>query len=106
MNAFQLHNITSVGKRGRPAFPRTRTSHVERVLSDKGAELGLFSLEPQSDGSVLLRAIIDGKTKTITYPAKAAPRTARARKVAKATPAKGRKVTAARKATKRTAAKS
>lgn len=99
---FQSLNIASEGKVGRPAHMKQRTLMAERLFDSKGRELGSYTVTDGEAGSVVLTARIDGKARTITFPAvKPQARSQRPRKAS----SKGAKVTAARKATRKRTAK-
>lgn len=82
---FQTLNVTNAGRRGRPSHPRTLELRSEQILSESGAELGELHVEAGKGGSVVVTVVTPKGEQAVTIPGKRAP-------------AKGRKVTKARKA--------
>lgn len=80
---FLTHDLTNEGRRGRPSHPRERQELRLAILNEREQELGELSVEDDGKGGVNLVAVIEGKTKTVNFPAKAKPRKA-ARKTTKA----------------------
>lgn len=68
---FHLQNIANRGNRGRPPLPREVNRMHELVLNSRGVELGELEIEPDESGAVVITAVIDGKSKSITFPAPA-----------------------------------
>jgi hypothetical protein len=85
MEAFLLQDVSNSGNRGRPPLAREVYYKQDVVLSDSGVELGEIVMEPQSNGTVVLTAVVDGNEQKIVFGK-----------------AKGRRPSKAKKATKRT----
>lgn len=62
-------NVANTGKRGRPSIPKPHAILHEKVLNSRKVPLGDLILEPQSDGSVKLKAVVNGKAKVFSFPA-------------------------------------
>lgn len=87
--AFQTLNVTNAGRRGRPSHPRTVEGvRSEQILSETGAELGELHVEAGKGGAVLVTVVTPKGEQVVTIPGK------------RVAPAKGRKVSKARKARK------
>ena len=103
---FSTLNIANDGKRGRPPFQKDHDLIHDKVFGSNGAELGELMLEPDGKGGIILTAVINGRSKTVSFPGKAAPRgrkaAAKPKPVAKVNKPK---VTAKRKSTVRKATK-
>lgn len=81
--AFQTHDITNEGMRGRPSHPKPVSYRRERIIS-RGVELGEIEFAAEG-GELTLTVISGGRKKAFTFEA-AAPKRGRAPK--KATAAK------------------
>jgi hypothetical protein len=84
--AFQVHDVTHEGMRGRPSHPKAVTSRRERIVS-RGVELGEVAIE--ADGSALTLTVVSGGRKK-SFNFSAAP-AKRGRAPKKATKARARK---------------